>query len=31
MNKWGKRMATVVLIGAGIGILFRKRKGGKEA
>jgi hypothetical protein len=27
MNKWGKRMAGVVLIGAGIGFLFGKRKG----
>ncbi|TWD95688.1 putative secreted protein with PEP-CTERM sorting signal [Neobacillus bataviensis] len=27
MSKWGSRMAGVVLIGAGIGFLFRKRKG----
>jgi hypothetical protein len=27
MSKWGKRMAGVVLIGAGIGFLFRKKKG----
>ncbi|WP_413304206.1 LPXTG cell wall anchor domain-containing protein [Bacillus sp. 1P10SD] len=26
MSKWGKRMAGVLLIGAGIGFLFRKRK-----
>jgi hypothetical protein len=27
MKKWGSRMAGVMLIGAGIGFLFRKRKG----
>jgi len=27
MSKWGNRMAGMVLIGAGIGFLFRKRKG----
>jgi LPXTG-motif cell wall-anchored protein len=26
MSKWGNRIAGVVLIGAGIGFLFRKRK-----
>ncbi|MDQ1147916.1 LPXTG-motif cell wall-anchored protein [Bacillus sp. SORGH_AS 510] len=26
MSKWGNRLAGVVLIGAGIGFLFRKRK-----
>lgn len=26
MNKWGKKMAGVILIGAGLGFLFRKRK-----
>lgn len=26
MSKWGGKMACVVLIGAGIGFLFRKRK-----
>ncbi len=31
MSKWKKRMAGLVLIGAGIGFLFRKRKGGPEA
>ena len=27
MNKWGKAIAGLALIGAGIGFLFRKRKG----
>jgi LPXTG-motif cell wall-anchored protein len=26
MSKWGKRMTGVIIIGAGIGFLFRKRK-----
>lgn len=30
MNKWGKAIAGLALIGAGIGLLFRKRKGGDE-
>ncbi|MEH7334096.1 LPXTG cell wall anchor domain-containing protein [Neobacillus drentensis] len=31
MNKWKKTIAGAVLIGAGFGLLFRKRKGGKAA
>ncbi|QCJ40816.1 LPXTG cell wall anchor domain-containing protein [Bacillus sp. S3] len=30
MSKWGKTVAGLALIGAGIGFLFRKRKGGEE-
>jgi LPXTG-motif cell wall-anchored protein len=29
MRKWQKRIAGVLLIGAGIGFLFRKRKEGQ--
>lgn len=30
MSKWGSRMAGIVLIGAGIGLLFGKRKGAEK-
>ncbi|WP_142303766.1 LPXTG cell wall anchor domain-containing protein [Neobacillus soli] len=29
MSKWGKAIAGLALIGAGLGFLFRKRKGGE--
>ncbi|MEH7353814.1 LPXTG cell wall anchor domain-containing protein [Neobacillus drentensis] len=31
MSKWGKAIAGMALIGAGIGFLFRKRKRGEGA
>ncbi len=31
MKRWKKRAAGVIVIGAGIGFLFRKRKGGIKA
>jgi len=31
MSKWGKVIAGLAIIGAGVGFLFRKRKGGEEA
>ncbi|CAH2717180.1 hypothetical protein BACCIP111895_04370 [Neobacillus rhizosphaerae] len=30
MSKWGKAIAGLALLGAGIGFLFRKSKGGEE-
>ncbi|MFJ7727301.1 LPXTG cell wall anchor domain-containing protein [Neobacillus sp. NPDC097160] len=31
MSKWGKAIAGLAIIGAGIGFLFRKRKVEEEA
>ncbi|WP_312475883.1 LPXTG cell wall anchor domain-containing protein [Neobacillus sp.] len=30
MSRWGKAIAGLALLGAEIGFLFRKRKGGEE-
>lgn len=30
MSKWKKGLAGMIILGAGIGFLFRKRKGGEE-
>ncbi|MFF2447063.1 LPXTG cell wall anchor domain-containing protein [Neobacillus sp. NPDC058068] len=30
MNKWGKAIAGLALIGAGIGFMLRKRKGAEK-
>ena len=31
MRRWKKGLAGMIMIGAGIGFLFRKRKGGVKA